>query len=85
VSPGERVAVIEDAVTTGHSAHQVVQLVRQHGGDVVAVGALVDRHTGLLPDWPAFLSVLRVENVPSWLPEDCPLCRAGIPLTRPKN
>jgi len=85
VSPGERVAVIEDAVTTGHSAHQVVQLVRQHGGDVVVVGALVDRHAGPLPDWPAFQSVLRVENVPSWLPDDCPLCRAGIPLTRPKS
>lgn len=85
VRPGERVAVIEDAVTTGYSVHQVVQLVRQTGGEVVAVGTLVDRHSGELPDWPAFEAVLRVDAVPSWDPQECPLCQQGIPLSRPKS
>ena len=41
--PGERVLVVEDVLTTGGSAREVVKLVRELGAVPVAVGAIVNR------------------------------------------
>jgi orotate phosphoribosyltransferase len=43
---GDRVAVIEDTITTGASARKAVEAVRAAGGTVVGVLALVDREEG---------------------------------------
>jgi orotate phosphoribosyltransferase len=43
---GDRVAVIEDVITTGASALRAVDAVRVAGGQVVGVLALVDREAG---------------------------------------
>ena len=43
---GDRVAVIEDVVTTGGSALKAIAAVRAAGGDVAGVLALVDREEG---------------------------------------
>ncbi len=43
---GDRVVVIEDTITTGGSALRAVEAVRQEGGHVLGVLALVDREEG---------------------------------------
>lgn len=43
---GDRVAVVEDVITTGGSALQAVEAVRAAGGTVVGVLAVVDREEG---------------------------------------
>ena len=43
---GDRVAVIEDTITTGGSARRAIEAVRAAGGVVVGVLALVDREEG---------------------------------------
>src|SRR3954464_4415652 len=43
---GDRVAVIEDVITTGGSALRAVDAIRAAGGEVVGVLALVDREEG---------------------------------------
>ena len=43
---GDRVAVIEDTITTGGSARKAIEAVRDAGGTVVGVLALVDREEG---------------------------------------
>jgi orotate phosphoribosyltransferase len=43
---GDRVAVIEDVITTGGSALRAVEAVRAAGGSVAGVLALVDREEG---------------------------------------
>lgn len=43
---GDRVAVVEDVITTGGSALRAVEAVRGAGGSVVGVLALVDREEG---------------------------------------
>ena len=43
---GDRVAVVEDVITTGGSALRAIEAVRAAGGDVVGVLALVDRDEG---------------------------------------
>ena len=44
--PGDRVAVVEDVITTGNSALKAVRAVRDAGGTVAGVLALVDREEG---------------------------------------
>jgi orotate phosphoribosyltransferase len=44
--PGDRVAVVEDVVTTGESVLKAIQEVERAGGQVVAVTCLVDRLEG---------------------------------------
>ena len=44
--PGDRVAVVEDVITTGGSALKAIDAVRAAEGEVVGVLALVDREEG---------------------------------------
>jgi orotate phosphoribosyltransferase len=44
--PGDRVAIIEDVITTGGSALRAIEAVRAAQGDVAGVLALVDRNEG---------------------------------------
>jgi orotate phosphoribosyltransferase len=44
--PGDRVAVIEDVITTGASALKAAQAITDAGGSVLGVLALVDREEG---------------------------------------
>lgn len=46
VQPGQKVLLVEDVITTGGSVREVLELVRQAGGDVVGVGSIVDRTGG---------------------------------------
>lgn len=45
-SPGLRVVVAEDVITTGGSAIQAIQAIREEGGVVLGVLAVVDREEG---------------------------------------
>lgn len=84
VSSGEQVLVAEDALTTGGSIRQVIDLVRAQGADVVGAAVLVDRSGGLV-DLGVPVQALITLRVASWTPEACPLCRAGVPLVAPKE
>ena len=44
--PGDRVAVVEDVITTGASALRAAEAVQKEGGVVVGVLGLVDREEG---------------------------------------
>ena len=81
---GERVLVVEDVVTTGGSAREVVDLVEQAGADVVGVAALIDRgDPSRPPDLGAPLTALARLTVDSWEESECPLCERGVPLQDP--
>jgi len=82
LKPGERVLVIEDVWTTGGSTRETIGVVEEEGGLVVATGALIDRSGGRLElNVPA--RALLEMDVPSFEPDECPLCRAGGNPTRP--
>jgi len=82
LKPGERVLVIEDVWTTGGSTREAIGVVEQEGGLVVAAGALIDRSGGRLELNVTARALLEMD-VPSYEPDDCPLCRAGGMPTRP--
>jgi orotate phosphoribosyltransferase len=76
---GRRALVVEDVLTTGGSARQVVEAVRAAGGEVIGVGALCNRG-GVTAETVAVPELFALTEVPleSYAPEDCPLCAAGV-------
>jgi orotate phosphoribosyltransferase len=82
LDPGEKVVVVEDAITTGKSTREVVDAVQARGGRVVAVGSLVDRSAGDVDFGVPRRSLLRLE-VPTWDAAACPLCAAGSRPEKP--
>ncbi len=80
LSPGERVAIVEDVMTTGKSTAEVIEVVKAHGAQVVAIGAVVKRGNAELPYPVSALLELPLADYP---PEECPRCRAGAPLEDP--
>ncbi len=81
ISQGEKVVVAEDVVTTGASVKEVIDLVGEAGGDVVGVSSLLSRGEKRVFQEPFyFLAEVKAE---SYVPEECPLCKEGIPLQIP--
>ena len=78
IEPGQRILVVEDVVTTGGSVGEVLEIVRQAGGEIVGVGSIVDRTGGRIDFGVPFHSVISME-VESYEPSECPLCKAGAP------
>ncbi len=79
--PGERVLIVEDIVTTGGSVREVVDAVKARGGAVVGIGMLVDRSGGRASFGEIPHEALLRLDVTTYEPENCPLCRDGIPMT----
>lgn len=76
---GGRVLVVEDILTTGQTVGRLIRLVDSMGGQVAGVGAVWRRSTALSFKYPTFTVVSR--PVPTYPPEDCPMCRRGEPLS----
>ena len=77
---GERVAVIEDVVTTGKSTREVLEVLREAGAVPVACASIVDRRapgekTDAVDGVP-YRALLSLE-IPAWDPAACPLCAQG--------
>ncbi|HEX3027323.1 MAG TPA: orotate phosphoribosyltransferase [Clostridia bacterium] len=82
IEPGQRVLVVEDVVTTGGSVKEVIEIVKKQGGEVAGVGVIVDRSAGAVDFGVPLKSVISMK-VESWLPGECPICKAGEPLVKP--
>jgi orotate phosphoribosyltransferase len=82
VQPGETVVVVEDVITTGGSTRDVIEALHAAGARVLAAGSIIDRSGGA-----AEVGVPRVAlatlQVAAHRPEECPLCREGIPVVKP--
>jgi orotate phosphoribosyltransferase len=82
LEPSERVLVIEDVITTGGSVAEVIALINAAGASLVGVGSVVDRSNGRVKLADDQFSVLSMEVI-SYAPEECPLCKEGVPIDAP--
>ncbi len=82
IEPGARVLVVEDTITTGGSVKEVIALVKEKGGVVVGVGSVVDRSNGAVNFGVPLHAAVSMEVV-SYEEADCPLCKQGLPITKP--
>jgi orotate phosphoribosyltransferase len=83
ISPGEKFVVAEDVVTRGGRVQETIDIVRQHGGEVVGVGVIVDRSGGARPDFGCpFVSLVEM-NVETFSADQIPADLASIPAVKP--
>ena len=72
--------VVEDVITTGGSAQEVIDLVEAAGARALGVAAIVDRSNA--PVRFHLEALLRIE-ARDWEPDGCPLCASGDPIESP--
>jgi orotate phosphoribosyltransferase len=82
IAEGERVAIIEDVVTTGKSTRETVDVVTQLGGVVTGFASILNRSGRANPfDLP--YEALLALDLDTYDESACPLCSQGIPLDAP--
>ena len=82
ITPAERVLVVDDILTTGGSVREVISEVKRKGGQLIGIGVLVDRSEGAVDFGVPLFSCYKT-SVPTYRPEECPLCRKGMPVVKP--
>jgi orotate phosphoribosyltransferase len=82
INQGEKVLVVEDVTTTGSSVREVMDIVKSRQGKVVGVGVLIDRSGGDV-DFGIKTEKLLTVDMNTYLPEECPLCKKGVPVVKP--
>lgn len=83
VEPGTRCVVTEDVLTTGGSAQEVVELLQSKGAEVVAATSIIDRTPGnTIKLRVPFKSLIQL-SFPTHNPEECPMCKEGMPIQKP--
>lgn len=82
ITPGQKVLMVEDVVTTGLSSRQAMDAVRAAGGEIVAEAALVDRSGGEADLGVPFFPLVSL-NFPVYEPDELPPELAAIPPFKP--
>jgi orotate phosphoribosyltransferase len=82
VGPSDRVLVVEDIVTTGGSVFEVLDVVRRTGATIAGVGLLADRSGGKVVFTDPAVALMTLDVV-TYQPDNCPLCEAGVQITKP--
>lgn len=77
LDPGEKVIAVEDVITRGGSVAGAIAAAEARGATLAAVACIIDRSQAPLP-W-AVHSLAKL-TIPSYPQDECPLCRAGVPL-----
>ena len=82
ITPGEKILVVEDVVTKGGRLQETMDIVRAHGGAVLAAAMVVDRSNGTVNLGLPLVSVLKL-NVETFHPDKLPADLAAMPPVKP--
>lgn len=77
---GEKVVIIEDVITTARTIKETIEAIKDFGVEIAAVGCIVDRTKGQTPY--NIKSLLQIDPV-TYNPDECPICKQGIPIVKP--
>ncbi|MDR0624250.1 MAG: orotate phosphoribosyltransferase [Treponema sp.] len=82
ITPGQRILIAEDVVTTGKSSGESAAVLESLGAKIVALACVVDRRAEGMPvSWPIYPAcTVRAAN---WEAGACELCKKGIPAVKP--
>ena len=82
LSPGERVLVVEDVVTTGGSTRETIEVAEAADAQVIGAAALIDRSGGTADLTVPFHALAQL-SLPPCGPSACLLCAQGVPVIKP--
>ncbi len=82
IEPGQQYVIAEDVITRGGRVQELIDIVTRRGGEVAAILIVVDRSGGAVSFSYPVISL--IEMTPTvWSPDECPLCRQGLPIDHP--
>ncbi len=79
---GKDVLLVDDVINTGHTILSTTKLLEKHGARMLAVATLYNRaeyDPHLFDPIPVY-SLITVKLQEIYPPEECPLCRQGVPI-----
>ena len=82
VEPGSTAVVVEDVITTGGSTQDVIEILKELGGRVLAAGSIIDRSGGRAQVGAPRVALATLQ-VAAHYPQECPMCAQGIPAIKP--
>ena len=82
LTPGQKVLMMEDVVTTGLSSREAIKAIEAEGGVVIAAAALVDRSNGSVDLGVPFFPLIQL-NVPTYEADNLPPELERIPAVKP--
>lgn len=82
VEKGERILVVEDVITTGGSTRECIEALEKNGARVMAAASIIDRSGGRADVGVPRVALATLE-IPSYAPEDCPMCARGVEAIKP--
>ena len=77
-----RVLITDDVRNTGQMVAKCADLVREAGGTVLAVVCICDRLEAIADPGVPVYPLIQYPAPPNYPAADCPLCKAGQPITR---
>jgi orotate phosphoribosyltransferase len=82
IKKGERFLVVEDVITTGGSTRECIDVLNTAGSKVIGAASIIDRSNGTADVGIPRISLVSID-VPSYRPEECPLCKLGGKAMKP--
>lgn len=82
LTPGTKVLMVEDVVTTGLSSREAIAAVQATGAIVIAEASLVDRSQGQADLGVPYTALIRID-VPTYAADSLPPDLAAIPAIKP--
>jgi len=82
IEEGEKGLIVEDVLTTGRSVRELIKLLQVENAHIVGTGFIVDRSDNRIKFGVPKYAVLEMPVV-TYRPEECPLCKKGIPISKP--
>lgn len=82
VPAGARVLIVDDVLTTGRSIFEVIDVIKEHGGEPAGVSVLIDR-SEQDPEFGCPLTRAYRVTATSYAEDEIPAELAAIPITKP--
>ncbi|HKB11716.1 MAG TPA: phosphoribosyltransferase family protein, partial [Vicinamibacterales bacterium] len=79
---GKRVLLADDVRNTGQTFARCAELVKDAGGTVVATVEIYDRRESVVDFGVPNIALAEYQAPENYVASECPLCKAGIPITR---
>ncbi len=82
ISPGEKIIVVDDIISTGISIRECIACVREMGGDVIGAACLIDRSAGEADIGVKLIKLIDFK-VSAYAEDELPAELAAIPPVKP--
>lgn len=79
---GRRVLLADDVRNTGQTVAACADLIKEAGGTVLAVVCICDRLEAIADPGVPVIALVEYPAPPNFAAADCPLCKAGKPITK---